>query len=348
MIACSPIEIRAEQPRISLHFNEDEVCSALAKFEPEGLMAYHESENWKKDMGRLKLSADHTATFDLFEHVVKLNNSYASVPNGIGIYYSEKNLEGFFQENRMHKGSIHAIGGNPWRETLGDFNLFRAFHDEGVFQERLVELDLTHAQLVKSSYQVLASMQNLRKLAMPLRSACLYDDELVLPASIEELVIHNARIDEKLGRKLKGLKNLKKLTLVSCYFDLPKLPDSVKWLQPLKSSAGEPHQDGGMLPEYDPLGSVRPNVKELVLIKGFTGAIPFNYVWDKLESITTDYWIPLDYFWFDAPHMSEPSFPGLKHANFYLGESSKKEALNAVLRWSRSRSGKDLPIITVK
>lgn len=122
MIACSPIAIRAEQPRISLHFNEDEVCSALAKFEPEGLMAYHESENWKKDMGRLKLSADHTATFDLFEHVVKLNKSYASVPNGIGIYYSEKNLEGFFKKTEcirvryMQSAAIH--GEKPWETSI--------------------------------------------------------------------------------------------------------------------------------------------------------------------------------------------------------------------------------------
>jgi hypothetical protein len=176
----------------------------------------------------------------------------------------------------------------------------------------------------------------------------LYDDELVFPTSIEELVIHNARIDAKLGRKFKGLNNLKKLTLVSCYFDLPKMPDSFGYLKPLKTRAGDPGQEGELLPEYDPLGYVRPHVEQLVLLKGTTGVVPLNYVWDQLSFITTDSWTPLDYFWFDAPNMAEPSCPNLKKADIHLDESSKTKAMNAVLRWSQSRSGRNLPIITFK
>jgi hypothetical protein len=348
VIACSRIAVGAWQPEIHFHFNKDEDRAALATFERDDLMPYHESENWKKDMKRLGLPAENTATFDDLDKVMKLNTSYASISNAIGLYYTERNLRQLFHDNNIHGAYIHALGGNPWRQTLGDLKLFEAFHDKGILQERLVELDLTDVLLVRSTYQILADMRNLRKLAMPSRSACLNDDELIFPTSIEELVIHNARIDAKLGRKFKELKKLKKLTLVSCYFDLPKMPDSFGYLKPIKTRTGLPDEEWESLPEYDPLGYVRPHVEELVLLKGTNGAVPLNYVWDKLSSITTDCWIPLDYFWFDAPNMTEPSCPNLKKADIHLDEATRAQAMDRVLRWIQYRSRKNFPIITVK
>jgi hypothetical protein len=348
VVACSRIAVGAVQPEIHFHFNKDEDRAALATFERDGLMPYHESENWQKDMKLLGLPADNTATFDELDKVMKLNTSYPSIPNAIGLYYTETNLGRFFQENNIHEGYIHALESNPWIESMGGLKLFTMFHDNGIFRERLVELDLTHALLVRSTYQILADMRNLRKLAMPMKSACLQDDELVFPTSIEEMVIYNARIDAKLGRKFKDLKNLKKLTLVSCYFDLPKMPDSFGYLKPLKTRTGAPGEEGESLPEYDPFGYVRPHVQELVLLRGTNGTVPLNYVWDKLSSITTDCWIPLDYFWFDGPNMTEPSCPSLKKADIHLDESSQAKAMDRVLRWIQYRSRKNFPIITVK